>query len=334
MMKKKEVKKETISKFDGDLPFVSVIVPVYNAERYIDGLIDSLLQVEYPKDRIEFIIVDNNSRDRTREIIRQYPVILLEEKQIQSSYAARNCGIRAARGEILAFTDADCNVTPRWVLEGVGTILEEKADLVGGEVEFVFSSRKTTAELYDSVTHLQVQRAIDQANVAPTANLFVKASLFEKIGPFPDWVASGGDVQWTSLATEHGFSLKHAAKAVVRHPTRPLKELLKKRFRVGTGLIYVWLQSGRSIPRIIYCIIRPLFPPRLSYVRKQVKNYGSPDLRQRTMRVWFIAYLCNFTTILGLLTSLPRFRKDQLPSPRTILRRPVEDSGPFIGTVT
>jgi len=55
-----------------DYPFVSVIVPVYNGEKTIAECVKSLLSQDYPKDRYEIIIVDNNSKDQTAEIIKKY----------------------------------------------------------------------------------------------------------------------------------------------------------------------------------------------------------------------------------------------------------------------
>jgi hypothetical protein len=98
-----------------DWPFVSIIVPVYNGSRSIDALLTSLLALDYPADRCEILIVDNKSTDDTCERVQRYPVTLLEETEIQSSYAARNRGIRAAKGGIIAFTDADCVADPDWL---------------------------------------------------------------------------------------------------------------------------------------------------------------------------------------------------------------------------
>lgn len=91
------------------LPMVSVVVPIYNGEAELPELINCLLSQTYPQNQVEYLLVDNNSSDRTCSLLQKFaenqPVIrVLSENQIQSSYAARNTGIRAAVGEILAFT--------------------------------------------------------------------------------------------------------------------------------------------------------------------------------------------------------------------------------------
>src|SRR5688572_8958532 len=112
------------------LPFVSVIVPVLNDEARIGGCVAALLAQDYPRERYEVIVVDNGSTDRTYEVVRGYPVTLLSEAQIRSSFAARNKGMREAVGEIFAFTDSDCTPAPQWLAEGVRAI-QAGADLVG-----------------------------------------------------------------------------------------------------------------------------------------------------------------------------------------------------------
>ena len=283
------------------IPSVSVIVPAYNAEKNIATLIESLLDLDYPKELLEILIIDNNSNDRTKEIIKQYPVKLLEEKNIQSSYAARNCGIRNTKSEILAFIDSDCIATPQWVKEGVKKLVSESADLVGGKVEFFYSEYKTSAELYDSITHMQIESDIKDRNVAKTANLFVESYLFDKIGMFPDQVKSGGDVQWTSNATRNGFSLVYAPKAVVKHPARSLKPLIKKRYRIGKGVAQIWISEKESLLKITYSVFILFLPPRLSFIKKMIYQRGTPEMNKKTLNVWYVSYLCNLSMGLGIL---------------------------------
>jgi len=282
---------------------VSVIIPVYNGEKCIKSLLDSLISLDYPKDNYEIIVVDNHSTDRTKEIVNHYSVRLLEENVIQSSYAARNKGIENAKNEILAFIDSDCIATKEWLKEGVKPIIEDKADLVGGKVEFYFSKRKTAAELYDSITNMQIKDNINKRGVAKTANLFAKAEIFSKIGLFPDNVKSGGDVQWTYKATRNGFSLIYAPKAVVKHPARSLGGLLIKQYRVGKGMMHTLIQEGRSKLKILYTIFRLLLPPRLFSIKKMITQRGITEMNEKIIKIWWVSYLCNISTAMGILTS-------------------------------
>ena len=301
---------DVVKSFDdvmNSLPTVSIIVPAYNAEKNIAELIKSLLNQDYPKELFEIIVVDNNSTDRTKEIVKQYPVKLLEENAVQSSYAARNKGILTAKNEILAFVDSDCVATPQWVKEGVKELVSESADLVGGNVEFVYSKKKTAAEFYDSLIHMQNELYVKEQKTSPTANLFVKSPLFDKIGMFPDHVKSGGDIQWTSKATRNGFLLVYAPKAIVKHPTRSFGALLKKRYRIGMGWISIRIIRGESVRDIIYIMFNLFLPPRLSYIKEIIHQRGTPDMNDKVLDMWCISYLCNLSFVLGILASMFSF---------------------------
>ena len=286
-----------------NLPKVSVIVPAYNSEKNIANLIESLLGLDYPKELLEIIIVDNNSNDKTKDIVKQYPVILLEENNIQSSYAARNRGIRKSNGEVIVFIDSDCIATPQWVKEGVKTLVSENVDLVGGKVEFVYSKHKTPAELYDSITHMQNEIGIKEFKSATTANLFVKSFLFNEIGMFPE-VKSGGDGQWTHRATKNGFLLVYSPEAIVNHPARPIISLLKKNYRIGTGMLDYMLNNGSSLIRIIFSIPASFLPPRLSTIKKRIHQRGTKEMNEKTIKIWCVSCLCKLSFGMGVLRSI------------------------------
>lgn len=288
-----------------NLPMVSVIVPVYNAEKNIDKLIKSLLRQDYPQELLEIIIVDNNSTDRTRQIIKKYPVKLLEEEEIQSSYAARNKGIRRAGGEILAFIDSDCEAEAEWIKAGVEALTSGSADLAGGCVEFVYSKRRTASEYLDSVTQMHTASTINERDVAATANLFVRATLFDDIGLFPGDVKSGGDWQWTGKAVKNGFRLVYAPKAVVRHPARRLIPLLRKGFRIGGGMIPTMIRETKPTRTIIYAVLMLFKPPRLSPVKKLISEKGRPEMSKKLLRVWLVLYLWSLSKACGALVSAP-----------------------------
>lgn len=88
-------------------PLVSVVIPVYNEQRYIRECLDSVLAQDYPIDRVEVIVVDGRSTDSTAEIIRlEYPKVVLLENPERIVPISMNVGIRAAKGEYVVRLDA------------------------------------------------------------------------------------------------------------------------------------------------------------------------------------------------------------------------------------
>lgn len=285
---------------------VSVIVPVLNGEETIAALLDSLLALDHPRDRLQILIADNGSTDRTREVVARYPVALLEETEVRSSYAARNRALAAATGEVIAFTDADCRVAPTWVTEGLRAMAATGAPLVGGRVQFEFSADRTTAELFDSLTNMNTRHTIASAGYAATANLFVRAKLFETLGGFDSSVASGGDVQWTQRAVRAGHALAYADAAVVLHPARRLPEVLAKNLRVGSGLIPLFRRAGRSMPYIAAQALRRALPPRVSRICALAREDGVEELQRWSPRLFAVAYATNLANLAGMCSCLAR----------------------------
>jgi glycosyltransferase involved in cell wall biosynthesis len=93
-------------------PLASIIASVFNGEKSISKCIESPLSQDYPTDRYEIIVVDNNSTDRTAKIIQGYPTRYVFEDRSQNSYSARNTGVKCSKGDALAFFDTD-QVGPR-----------------------------------------------------------------------------------------------------------------------------------------------------------------------------------------------------------------------------
>ena len=294
-----------------NLSSVSIIVPVHNDENCIGDLIESLLNQDYPADMREIVIVDNNSTDRSREIVKGYPVTLLQENDIQSSYAARNRGIRNSKHEILAFIDSDCIASPQWLREGIAMLLSGSADLVGGRVEFALSAKRTSAEMYDSITNFDFANSIKKGSTG-AGNLFVKRDVFDKVEMFPDSMKSGGDFTWTSRAVQSGHSLVYAPSAVVTHRARRLKALLKKKFRTGGGAIAFWSDVGVGRWEMTKRILKPMCPPGPGRTRKAISQRGTDDMHKKLLGMWLVAYLCNLSSVCGTIASLFHISKRRM----------------------
>jgi glycosyltransferase involved in cell wall biosynthesis len=128
-------------------PRVSVIVPVRNEERYIATCLSGLLAQDYPAERLELLVVDGLSEDRTREIVQGIqretggsgppaaPALRLIDDPKQQRPSALNAGIRAASGEVIVRVDARSVVPRDYVRKCVDTLRETGADNVGGVQE-------------------------------------------------------------------------------------------------------------------------------------------------------------------------------------------------------
>lgn len=233
------------------LPQVSVVVPIYNGEADLPPLLDGLLAQTYPRDRVELLLVDNHSRDRTGDRLRAaaaeaaergWTLVPLSETDIQSSYAARNAGIRAARGEWLAFTDADCRPAPDWLARLLAPFEDSQVGLVAGEIE-AFPGR-TMLERYAERKDTLSQKHTLAHPFCPygqTANLAVRRAAFEKVGLFRPFLTTGGDADlcWR-VQRETDWTLAFAPDAVVRHRHRAtLDELAGQWRRYGRSNRYL-----------------------------------------------------------------------------------------------
>lgn len=118
--------------------FVSIIIPVYNEQKYIDGVIQSLISQTYPLDKMEWIFIDNLSTDKTVEIINSYkesyPITLLTNPK-KKVPASLNLAIKMAKGEYIIRMDAHASFNNDYVEKCVYYLNTTDADNVGGVAE-------------------------------------------------------------------------------------------------------------------------------------------------------------------------------------------------------
>src|SRR5262245_37657845 len=118
------------------LPFVSVIVPVWNSPELIAICLSALTAQTYPRDRFEVLVVDNASTDSTAEVARSFPIATVLLERTPGSYHARNRALKEARGEYVAFTDADCIPAPDWLEKAIESALRHpNAGVFAGRIE-------------------------------------------------------------------------------------------------------------------------------------------------------------------------------------------------------
>ena len=152
-----------MARSDRLIPHVSVIVPVRNGRDDLRRLIEALSAQTMSTNEFELVIADDGSTDGSTEGLEtQHSWIRVEPGLPRNSYAARNRAVRAARGSILAFCDADCRPEPEWLERGLAAL--EGADLVAGRIRFDVPQRRTVWTLLDMDSSKDHEREVPERN--------------------------------------------------------------------------------------------------------------------------------------------------------------------------
>jgi GT2 family glycosyltransferase len=213
-------------------PKVSVIVCAYNGERTMDHCLASLETLNYPN--YEVVVVNDGSTDRTREIAERYNYIRLIHQENQGLSAARNVGLRAATGDIIAYTDCDCMADPDWLTHLVARFLSSDFGAVGGP-NLPPPDRSLVANCVavspGGPTHVLLDDEV--AEHIPGCNMAFRREALEAINGFdPVFRAAGDDVDLCWRLQNKGYKIGFSAAAVVWH------------FRRNTVRDYIKQQQG------------------------------------------------------------------------------------------
>ena len=215
---------------------VSVIVPYYGERAALETCLAALGRQTLGRDLFEVIVVNNRPE---RELVVEggvaWPNLTIAQEHRPGSYAARNRGVGMARGQWLAFTDADCVPDERWLEAGLRHAARQEP--LGGHIQLVASDPQSLAERYDMTFGLNQKNYVEKGGFAATANLIVSRATFDKVGPFDARLLSSGDLEWSKRAARCGHPVAYCAEAIVVHPARTRwRDIARKALRVQGGL--------------------------------------------------------------------------------------------------
>jgi glycosyltransferase involved in cell wall biosynthesis len=167
---------------------ISIVVPFFNEEKHIESCINALLSQDYPADRYEIIMVDNNSTDRSVEIVEKYPEVRLYSEKRRGDFTARNRGISVAKGKIIAFTDSDTAPFSDWLQNILNVMRDSRVGIIVGNLQYSSDSRPLSL-----IANYEYERAlytfssnIKEIYYGYTCNMVVRKTLFDNMGPFPE----------------------------------------------------------------------------------------------------------------------------------------------------
>ncbi len=240
--------------------FVSVIVPVFNDAARLRLCLQALAAQTYESEanrdnwqnHYEVIVVDNASAvsENIPGLVAEFSCAVYAYESAAGSYAARNRGVAMAKGDILAFTDADCIPARDWIEKGVAHLTEiPNCGLVAGRINLFFREAKANPiELYESVTAFPQQRLLDQQKGAATANVFTFRSVMDAVGPFNAKLRSQGDLEWGQRVFAAGYRQLYATDVCVAHPARyTLQQLHRRTIRLAGGVFVRSIRAEQNV---------------------------------------------------------------------------------------
>ena len=187
---------------------ISIIIPVYNEESYLPLCLDSLSNLDYPKDGIEVIIIDNGSTDSSLSIAKSYRSkfnkLLVDHFPDGKIGAVRNRGISLSNGDIYAFVDADCVVPPSWLNVAIECFNNsEQLAAVGGD--FLYKDNPSWLERAWALNKGQYSRKV---HALATGSFIVNRFAIENAGIFNEAIEAGEDTELSARLIRSGYILE------------------------------------------------------------------------------------------------------------------------------
>ena len=245
-----------------EYPKVSVVICAYNAEPTMEACLISLQALRYPA--FEVIVVDDGSTDRTGAIADSFEGIHVIHQENKGLSAARNVGIAASLGEIVAFTDSDCVVDPDWLHYLVATFLQTGLPAVGGpNLPPPEDSRVAACVAASPGGPLHVLLDDVEAEHIPGCNMAFRREVLNEIGGFdPIYRSAGDDVDVCWRLQDRGYRIGFSPAAMVWH------------FRRNTMRAYIGQQKGYGKAEALLYFRHPQRFNALGYSRWRGRIYG------------------------------------------------------------
>jgi glycosyltransferase involved in cell wall biosynthesis len=184
----------------GVLPFVSIVIPTYNSEMYLQQCLNSITKLDYPKSSFEIIVVDNLSEDRTVEIAKEFSNVFVNTC-IGNIAKSRNIGVSKSKGNIVAFLDSDVVVSKLWLKMAIRHFKDKNVGIVGSFYDF--PSKGTWVQKVWHGHYLTKQNA----SWISSGNMILPKSVFFKVNGFDESLETMEDVDISKRVQQAGYTL-------------------------------------------------------------------------------------------------------------------------------
>lgn len=215
----------------------SLIIPAYNSEKRIGFCLDKALDQSVSKDTCEIIVVDDGSIDNTANIVSKYDSVKLIRQRNHGPAAARNHGAKEAKGDILIFTDSDCEIDVDFI-KNILSQFDANTQIAGVQGRYKTKQKEFIAqfgqvEIETRYIKMEQNRYIDFIGTYAAA---YRANVFQKYGGFDTSfpIACGEDVEFSYRLSKDGYKLLFCGEVFVyhQHPST-LKQYLRTKYYRG-----------------------------------------------------------------------------------------------------
>lgn len=234
-----------------NLPFVSIIIACRNEEKFISGCLDSIIANDYPKEKLEVLVVDGMSEDRTREILKKYQkrysFIKLLDNPKKIIPSALNIGIKNSKGEIIIRMGSHAKYRKDYVLKCVECLKKYKADNVGGVVKTIPAQNTIVAKaIAISLSHpfgaggSYFRLGVDKPKWVDTVfSGCYKKEIFKKIGIFNENLERSQDMEFNLRLKRAGGKILLVPSIIsYYYPKANLKDFFIHNFEDGIWAVY------------------------------------------------------------------------------------------------
>ena len=261
---------KTIQNNQKNCPFISIVIPVKNEELLIGQCLESLKKLNYPRDKMEIIISDGLSNDNTVKIAQNYGAKVVENK-IQTVAPGRNIGFAISKGDLVAFSDADCVMDKNWLNNSLKYFKDEKVGGVGGPnlpppnesyfekaVRILFS----LGSLISGSAHAIELKKIKSVEGIPGCNAVYKREVLKKAMPVDESLLTCDDVEMNYKIIREGYKLLYAPDVVVWHYRRDNpRKFWKQIYRYAVGRLQLGKKRKETLGffHVLFGFFIPIF---------------------------------------------------------------------------
>lgn len=282
------------------LPKISIVLPTYQAEKYIRKCLESIAKQSYPKEKLEILVIDGGSTDKTLVIAGEYKVKIINNPD-RDAESGKSIGVQKAKGEIIALIDADNELVGKnWLEEMVKPLVDDK-NIFGAESPWLLRKKDPLINQYVTLLkiadplarrfhpHMKIENRgsydVYYLQLGQTPVVGANGFLWRKkfIKTVNSYKPKFEEVNYIALMLEHGYFVYARVKnvGIYHYYCSSVWEYIKKRVKIGKKFM----------------------------ARK--RNGEKTWVDQRTGGNFFLAVLYNLSFILPLMESFRGYRKDK-----------------------